>query len=80
MLKLNPIASNVTELELVNGYVLFSYQTPVAFMMKSTGEIYKTTKKWSVTTSRHINKWLSKVAKYKNVIEKPQEWFDELVK
>jgi hypothetical protein len=36
------------------------------------GQFYKTDKKWSNTTTRHINKW-SHLA-----IAKPQTFFDEL--
>ena len=34
----------------------------------------RTSKKWSVTTSRHINKWLDGVL----AKEQPQEYFDSL--
>lgn len=71
-MRIKPIASNMTELLLNDGtQVLFSYQTPVASW--SNGQFYKTDKKWSVTTSKHINKW-SHCA-----ISKPQEYFDNLV-
>jgi hypothetical protein len=36
--------------------VLFSYSTPVA--VRGPTHHYKTEQKWSVTTSRHINKFL----------------------
>jgi hypothetical protein len=40
-----------------NGYrVLQSYQTIVALQSPS-GKYYKTDQKWSVTTSKHINKF-----------------------
>ncbi len=58
-MKLNPIKPNVTELEYSNGYVLFSYKTPVVVTMKSTGEVFVTNKKWSRTTRKHINQWLN---------------------
>ena len=64
-MKLNPIASNMTELVVsVPGFrgdtkVLFSYQTPVAAMNLSPEwhaehgtACVKTDKKWSATTSR----------------------------
>ena len=57
-MKLRQIASNQTELELPCGaVVLFSYGTPVAAQLASGGFV-RTEQKWSVTTSRHINKWL----------------------
>ena len=72
-MQLKPIASNMTQLDL-NGYqILFSYQTPVSCL--SDNGYYRTSKKWSTTTSRHINKWLDGVL----AKEQPQQFFDELV-
>ena len=73
MLSINHIGSNMTELSFSGGKVLFSYNTPVAFIDKS-GYQYATSKKWSATTSKHINKWL-----YGAKDLKPQEFFDNLV-
>ena len=56
-MQLRQIASNMTQLDLADGTsVLFSYRTPVASL--SDNGYYRTSKKWSTTTSRHINKWL----------------------
>ena len=75
-MKLTPIAANQTELSLNNGtQVFFSYKTPVAAYCPSKGYI-RTAKYWSVTTSRHINKWLDGVTR---VTEVPQEMLTELV-
>ena len=75
-MKLTPIAANQTELSLNNGtQVFFSYRTPVAAYCPSKGYI-RTAKYWSVTTSRHINKWLDGVTR---VTEVPQEYLTELV-
>jgi len=72
-MNLKPLASNKTELTLEDGtQVLFSYETPVACWIQ--GEYFKTSKKWSNTTSRHINSWVHLAT------EKPQEYFDNLVK
>jgi hypothetical protein len=57
-MNLKPIASNMTEVELGQITVLFSYETPVAYRVKATNEYYKTNKYWSRTTSKHINKWI----------------------
>tara|TARA_B100001996_G_scaffold256547_1_gene199370 strand:+ start:152 stop:385 length:234 start_codon:yes stop_codon:yes gene_type:complete len=58
-MKLTPIAANQTELTLNNGtQVFFSYKTPVAAYCSDSGKFIRTDYKWSVTTSRHINKWL----------------------
>jgi hypothetical protein len=69
---LNPIKANMTELVFENTHVLFSYRTPVAVLLD--GVAYKTSKKWSNTTTRHINTWYRE---YDG--EKPQEYFDNLV-
>ncbi len=58
-LKLRPLASNMTELETERATVLFSYRTPVAACMNDGSGFVRTSKRWSVTTSRHINKWLA---------------------
>jgi hypothetical protein len=77
-MKLNPIASNMTEITLNDGSrILFSYQTPVAHY-KPSAFLYRTSKKWSNTTTRHINKW--DIAKWSDLpyAEQPQEYFDGL--
>ena len=58
-MKLNPIAANQNEVVLNNGdTIFFSYRTPVAAYLSDKGYV-RTEKFWSVTTSRHINKWLN---------------------
>jgi len=57
-MKLKPLASNMTEVETAKATILFSYSTPVAACMNDGTGFIRTSKKWSVTTSRHINKWL----------------------
>jgi hypothetical protein len=74
-LQVRPIASNMTLLETPAHIVLFSYATPVASFDKATYSFHRTTKKWSMTTSRHINKWLDGV----KAIEQPQDYFDNLL-
>jgi hypothetical protein len=73
-MKLKLIANNMTELSINGiGTILFSYETPVA--AHTPNGIFKTEKKWSSTTSRHINIWC------KGIIAKqaPQEFFDKLI-
>ena len=54
-MKLNPVGSNQTEVELGNGItVLFSYKTPVAAFVPGQGALCTRTK-YSRTTSKHIN-------------------------
>ena len=72
-MRLSPIGSNMTEVETDNARVLFSYRTPVAAYIYGEGFV-KTEKYWSVTTSRHINKWGARDAK-----EIPQSRLDSLV-
>ena len=73
-MQLTPIATNMTEIETDSARVLFSYRTPVAAYV--FGEGFVRTENWySVTTSRHINKWLDgSTAK-----EVSQTYLDKLV-
>ena len=77
-MKLNNLGANQTEIEMDGKTVLFSYKTPVAAWIGNGTEFgyFRTNKKWSVTTSRHINKWLGDI----RATEKEQEFFDNLVK
>jgi len=56
-MKIKQIASNVTELDLGFAQVFFSYETPVAARLID-GSLVRTATKYSVTTSKHVNKWL----------------------
>ncbi len=74
-MKLTPIAANQNEVELNNGtQIFFSYKTPVAAYLPEKGYV-RTDKFWSVTTSRHINKWLQGVT---NVTEIEQSVLDNV--
>jgi len=77
-MNLTPIKSNMTELVLNEWKVLFSYQTAVAAQNRSTGNFYQTEKKWSRTTSRHINQWLRSYGD-PGAQFMPQEYFDNLI-
>jgi hypothetical protein len=58
-MKIKSLGANRTELHHDNGtIVFFSYGTPVA-ACTDTGFVV-TSKKWSVTTSKHINQWLGR--------------------
>ena len=60
-MKLTPIAANQNEVTINDGtQIFFSYRTPVAAYLPEKGYV-RTEKFWSVTTSRHINKWLQGV-------------------
>ena len=74
-MKLTPIAANQTEVSYNNGtQIFFSYRTPVAAYLPEKGYV-RTEKFWSVTTSRHINKYLQGVT---NVETIPQTVLDNL--
>ena len=71
-MKLKQLSGNHAEISLADGtQVLFSYGSPVACLVG--GEYFCTAKNWSVTTRRHIDAWVN------NAVEKPQEYFDDLV-
>ena len=73
-MQLTPIASNMTEIETDDARILFSYRTPVAAYVFGEGFV-RTDKYWSVTTSRHINKWIDGVP----TEEVSQTYLDNLV-
>lgn len=75
-MKFNRISKNVVEMKLGNDTVLFSYNTPVACHMAITRKYYRTDRFHSVTTSKHINQWLS--AHKKDAILCDQDWFDAM--
>ena len=72
-MQLTPIASNMTEVETSEARILFSYRTPVAAYIFGEGFV-KTEQYWSVTTSKHINKWGAKDGK-----KDPQARLESLV-
>lgn len=74
-MNLNPIKANMTEIELGGMRVLFSYKTAVAFEDTNNATFYKTEKKWSHTTNRHINQWLAG----RHAYEIPQEELDRIL-
>jgi hypothetical protein len=74
-LSVKPVASNMTLLETPKHIVLFSYATPVASFDKGNYSFNRTSTKWSMTTTRHINKWLDGA----KAIEQPQTYFDDLL-
>jgi len=56
-MKIKQIASNMTVLDMGFAQVFFSYETPVAARL-TCGALVRTDERYSVTTTRHINKWL----------------------
>ena len=56
-LSVHSIGSNKIEIRHGDNVFLVSYKTPVAAYVK--GVFYKTSTKFSRTTSKHINQWLN---------------------
>ena len=77
-MKLHQIAPNMTEVITNDGKTIFySYEEPVGAIID--GKFYRTDKKWSQTTSVHLNKWLKSYGDAMEGVEtKPQEFFDKL--
>ena len=71
-MKVKNVGSNMIEVETDKATVLFSYSTPVAACMKDGTGFIRTSTRYSVTTSRHINKWLAGA----NAKEVPQSVLD----
>jgi hypothetical protein len=74
-MNLTPIGSNQTQVEHVNGFAFYSYQTPVVVTVKSTGEVFVTNDYYSRTTKKHIRKFLELLGNpsYKSVTQKHLE-------
>ena len=53
---LNPVGSNMNEVVIEGKYILFGYKTPVAGWDESGA--FRSEDFFSVTTSKHINKYL----------------------
>jgi hypothetical protein len=80
-MKINNQGSNKTELQLNDGTIIFfSYQTPVAAYIPEKGYVH-TNKKYSVTTSGHITRWLDSKGLVRNDCETVEQTFlNNLVK
>lgn len=73
-MKLKQLGSNMTELDLGFAQVFFSYETPVAARL-TDGPLVRTEERYSVTTTKHINKWLQGMP----AVEVPQSVINDLV-
>ena len=74
-MKVKNYGSNQTLIEEGNCQVLYSYETPVALIVRD-GKVraYRTDEFHSVTTSKHINQFLRKEGVYSEEIKEiPQE-------
>ena len=75
-LRAQSIGSNQLEIQHGENRYLVSYKTPVAVYIKNAG-YFRTTTKFSRTTSKHINKWLNGAAAGdipQNVLEDMMGW------
>jgi hypothetical protein len=61
MVRLREIGRDQQELEIGDWIFLFSYGVPVAACDKRGNVKYETESHYSVTTSRHVMKWLERV-------------------
>ena len=77
-MKLKLIGSNQTEVQLSDHYetqIFFSYEQAVC--VRNANGCFVTTEKYSRTTSKHINKWVSGLS---NIIKMvPQSEIDNMV-
>ena len=78
-MKLKPIRANMTELQLGDKTILFSYETPVAYFDRKTNKYHKTKNKLSQTTTRHIIQWTLHLSEGVNWWMEDQETLDNLV-
>jgi hypothetical protein len=73
-MKVKNLGANKTEIVIDDRHKIFvSYETPVAARIGA--KFYRTSEKFSRTTSKHINQWLDGV----NAEEKEQSFFNELL-
>ena len=78
-MKFVPHGTNVCEVHFkhTSPFILcLSYSTPVALV--ANNKCYITCKKWSVTTTRHRNAFVSRHG-YTHLTQKRQEFFDNLL-
>lgn len=73
-MRVRQIKANMIEVTNRGVTVLYSYETPVAAHILGEG-YYRTKKKWSTTTTRHINIWLAG----ETAEVRPQSFFDNLL-
>ena len=76
-MNLTPIAANQTEIETKDARIFFSYKTPVAAYIFGRGFV-RTKNFYSVTTSRHINKWIGVDSKTDTTEQVDQALLDNL--
>lgn len=75
-MKINRLSVNQTEVFANGGCIFLSYDTPVAAILPS-GLPVRTVEKYSVTTTKHVNRWLQS---FDNVEPVNQEFLNNLLK
>ena len=80
-MRVKSLGKNITEIQTDRGYILVSYETPVACVLSTKTTItYKTDEFHSITTSRHINQWFKDMGYNPDYITtQPQYYFDQLL-
>lgn len=73
-MRLHKISVNETEIHHADRDVFYSYNTAVVVRLDGHGWL-RTDKRWSVTTSRHINRYVPNTATVERV---PQDTIDRL--
>tara|TARA_S200000501_G_C20863292_1_gene760812 strand:- start:3652 stop:3885 length:234 start_codon:yes stop_codon:yes gene_type:complete len=76
-MRLTPIGTNQTEIETSEARIFFSYSTPVAAYIFGEGFV-RSEDFFSVTTSRHINKWIGVCSKTDDIKRVSQSRLDNL--
>ena len=76
-MRLTPIGTNQTEIETADARIFFSYKTPVAAYIFGEGFV-RSENFFSVTTSRHINKWIGVCSRTDDIKRVPQSRLDNL--
>ena len=76
-MRLTPIAANQPEIETADARIFFSYSTPVAAYIFGEGFV-RSEEFFSVTTSRHINKWIGVDSKSDDIKRVPQSRLESL--
>lgn len=72
-------AKAMREVRYADRSILYSYATPVAVLVHGDG-YYATERKYSVTTSRHMNLWFGRIHNADDVRTVEQSVIDELAK
>ena len=72
-MKMKQLGRNTSEITTDRYVILFSYNTPVAYLDLDHDKCFVTETKYSRTTSKHISKWLPSEA-----TEVPQQQINDL--